>query len=268
MTVVNKSSEEQTPVVYTGLSGDSKPTPAYPGGGARVQCVFHETDTENKYEYNGSTWVLTHIGGRQLTTEFLLEVQAGNVPGFSMVHKFGKNEAVGTTWEHVSQVPFSIANFRQSAVAMRIKAGGNAADDAAGAGARGVAIQGIDSNFDETTEIEATAGASASSATTSTFWRVHRTWVDGVGTYTGANTGDIVIEDSVSGADFIQITADEGQSQYAGWTVPRNKTAYLLGTDVTVDASTTRTVDIRCFTRNDIDIVSAPMKPKRLKLVE
>ena len=202
---------------------------------------------------------------RMFTRDFLIEVMKGNVAKHSMVHKFGYNGAVPNgSWAHVSTTPFSTANFRQSAIAMRVKSGGNVADTAAGAGAREVTIQGIDSNFAETSEAVATAGASASSATTATFWRVHRAWVSATGTYTGNNTGDVVIEDSGGGADFITIQAGEGQTQYTGWTVPTGKIASLTSVHVTVDSN--KTANVRCFTRHDIDTVAAPMSAKRLKL--
>jgi hypothetical protein len=198
-------------------------------------------------------------------TDFLIEVQRGNVTGHSMVHKFGKNSAVPNgSWAHISLTPFSTANFRTSAISMRVKAGGDVADTLAGAGARKVTVQGIDSNFAESLEEIDLAGVAASGATTATFWRVHRAWVSEVGTYGAANTDDIVIEDSGGGADFITIAADEGQSQYTGWTVPVGKTAYLLGVHITVDAS--KAADIRCFVRKNIDVISAPMNAKRLKL--
>ncbi len=203
--------------------------------------------------------------GRQFTRDFLIDVMKGNIAGHSMVHKFGRNDDVANgSWEHVSLLPFSTANFRQSAVAMRVKAGGNAADTAAGAGAREVTIQGIDSTGAEVSEAVATAGAAASDATTATFWRVHRAWVSSAGTYGAANTGAIVIEDSGSGADFCTIAAGEGQTQYAGFTIPTGKTGYLLSVHVTVDSN--KTANVRCFTREDYDTVAAPMSPKQLKL--
>ncbi|GAG84533.1 unnamed protein product, partial [marine sediment metagenome] len=156
----------------------------------------------------------------------------------------------------VSQTPFAIANFRQSAVAMRVKAGGNAADDTAGNGAREVTIQGIDSNFAELSEAVATAGASASAATSATFWRVHRAWVSASGTYTAANTANIVIEDSGSGADFLTITAEEGQSQIAGFTIPAGKTGYLVSVHVTVSAGNLKTSNVKCIVREEIDTVA------------
>lgn len=203
---------------------------------------------------------MTYISNK----DYLIEVQRGNVPGASMVHKFGYNDAVPNgSWAHISLIPFAIANFRTTAATMRVKAGGNAADTAAGAGAREITIQGIDSNFAEVSEAVATAGAAASSATTASFWRVHRAWVSSAGAYTGANTANVVIEDSGGAADMLQIDAGVGQSQYAGWSVPTGKTAYLLSADITVDGN--KRANIRCFTRAAYDTVAAPFQAKRLK---
>jgi len=197
--------------------------------------------------------------------DFLIEVAKGNVAGHALVHKFGRNDSIPNgSFAHVSLTPFATADFRQSAATMRVKAGGNAADSAAGAGAREVTIQGIDSTFAEITEAVATAGASASSATTASFWRVHRAWVSASGTYGAANTAAVVIEDSGGAADMITIGVGEGQTQYAGWTVPLAKTAYLLSVTVTVDAS--KPADFRMFTRENIDDISAPLSAPRIKL--
>ncbi len=196
--------------------------------------------------------------------DFLIEVQKGNEPGHSIVSKFGRNDAVPNgSWEFVSLL--GLTAWPLSAhTTVRIKAGGNAADAAAGAAAREVTVEGIDSDFNEVSEAIATAGASASSATTTSFWRVHRAWVSAAGTYGSANTGDIVIENSGGGTDLIKIAAGEGQTQFGGWTVPVGKTAYLLGAEMRVDSN--KSANIRLFTRENIDIVSAPVSSKRLRL--
>lgn len=205
---------------------------------------------------------MTFLGDK----DFLIEVRKGNVPGHSMIHKFGHNPAVPNgSFAHLSEMPFAIASFRQSAVAMRVKAGGNGADTAAGAGAQEITIQGIDDiTFAEVTDVVATAGAGASAATSTKFWRVHRAWVSAVGTYTVANTAAVIIEDSGGGADFLTIATGEGQTQYAGYTIPGGKTGYLLSVHVTIDS--TRPCNVRCFVRENIDDVSAPMGANRIKL--
>ena len=182
-----------------------------------------------------------------------------------MVHKYGRNDAVPNgSWAHVSLLPFAIASFRQTPIAVRIKAGGNVQDTAAGNNAQEVTVMGIDSNLEETSEAIATNGALASAATSKTWWRIHRAGVTAVGTYTAANAAAVIIEDSGSAANFLTIAAGEGQTQYAGWTVPEGKTAYLLSVHVSIDSN--KTANVRCMVRQNFNVVAPPMKSKRLKL--
>lgn len=197
------------------------------------------------------------------TTDFLIEVQDGGYPGYFLVHKFGRNPDVPNgSWEFCSLLghtgwPLS------AATQVRIKSGGNVADDSSGSGARAVTIQGIDANFKEVSEVLTTAGASASASSVNSYWRVHRAWVSSAGTYGGANVGDIVIE-STGAVDCIQIGAGDGQTQFAGWTIPEGYEAALLSICVTVDSN--KAANVRMFTREQIDVVSAPVQSKRLKL--
>ena len=203
---------------------------------------------------------MAYLGPR----DFLIEVQKGNVAGHSIIHKFGRNDGVPNgSFEFINLLGFTGWPL-SAATTVRIKAGGNAADDTAGNGAREVTVKGIDDSFNEVSEAIATAGASASSATTASFWRVHRAWVSAAGTYGAANTAAVDIENSAGGTDLIQLATEEGQSQFAGWTVPTGKTAYLLSALVTVDAA--KAADIRFCTRENIDDTSAPMSASRVKL--
>ena len=195
--------------------------------------------------------------------DFLIEVAKGKIKGHSLVHKFGRNDSVPNgTWEFINLLGFTAWPL-SAATTVRIKSGGNAADDTAGNGARTVTVQGIDDSFNEVSEVIVTAGSSASSATSASFWRVHRAWVSAVGTYGAANTAAIVIENSAGGTDLIQIGTEEGQTQFSGYTVPIGKTAHLLSVFITVDG--VKSADIRWSTRADIDDTSAPMKSRRLK---
>ena len=197
------------------------------------------------------------------STEWLIEVQKGNIPGHRIKHKFGRNDAVPNgTWAFIDQLGLTAWPL-SAATTVRIKAGGNVADVAGGAGATEITIQGLDDSFNEVEEAIATNGSSASLATTISFWRVHRAWVSGVGTYGAANTANIDIENSGGGTDLIRIAADEGQTQYGGYTIPVNKTGYLLTTTITVDAA--KPADVRMYQRKNIDDVAAPMSSKRLK---
>ena len=197
------------------------------------------------------------------STSYAIEVQRGNVSGASVVHKFGRNDGVPNgSWEFVSLLSTTTA-YLSAATAVRVKAGGNAADDAAGAGAREITIVGIDATLDEVSESVATAGALASSATTATFWRVYRVFVSASGTYGAGNTAAITVENAAGGTDLITVAAGEGQSQYGGYSIPTGKTGYLLSVAVTVDAS--KTADVRMFQRAALTTTAAPVSAPRVK---
>lgn len=197
---------------------------------------------------------------------FYFAIQAGNVPGYSVVHKFGRNDGVPNgTWEGVlllsGQFPFLT-----TPTTVRVKAGGDANDTAAGTGAQAVTVQGLDETGTAISEDIELAGASASGVTSSTFIRVYRAFIadDRAGTYGGANSGVITIEDGAGTTDLIQIAIGEGQSQFCGFTIPLGKTGYLVSTVVHADGS--KAADFRLFTRANILDTTTPYSPARLKL--
>lgn len=190
-----------------------------------------------------------------------LDRAAGLYSNQSIVHKFGANPSVAAS--STEDVTFSgTINWLQAATSVRIKSGGNSADDASGNGARKVTVEGLDENWADVSETITTNGSSASTGTTATFIRVFRAYVTDVGVYTASNTGDIVIENAAGGTDLITISADEGQTQTSEYTVPAGKTAYLTRFTVKIDAN--KAADVKMFQRRDADDVSAPVTGKRL----
>jgi len=214
---------------------------------------------------------MTYISGR----DFYLEVAKGNVPGHSLVHKFGRNNAVGTSF-----VPVALGGVYQtpqaaSATTLRIKSGGDAADTAAGSGAREITLVGIDETGAEVTEAVATAGASASSATTATFMRLHRAYVSASGTYAtssaGSHTADIVIENGAGGTDWATISTGSGsfplsQSEIGAYTIPDGYSGYLLGSHGFTDS--TKTTSLIFFQRGTILDSAAPYSAMRVVFEE
>lgn len=196
--------------------------------------------------------------------DYLIAVQQGNVPGYSMVHKFGRNNvAASGSWELVSLLSSS-ASFRTTPSTVRIKAGGHAQDTATGLGAREITVIGLDNNLAEISETIVTSGASASSATTASFWRVYRAYVSAVGFYGATNASAITIEDSGGGADINIIGNGNGQTQHAAYSIPTGKTGYLLSVHLT--ANSVMASDFRLFTRENLTNISVPMSPKRLRI--
>ena len=200
--------------------------------------------------------------------DYYTEVAAGRVAGASIVHKFGTNSAVGTTF-----VPVTIGGVYQtpqpaSATTLRVKAGGNANDTAAGTGAREVTLQGLDASGNEQTVTVATNGASASTATTETFIRLYRVWVSASGTYatatTGSHSGDIVIENGAGGTDWATIASTGfagSQSEIGAYTVPTGKKGYLISSFGFADG--TKDTELIFFKREGVTDAAAPYEAMR-----
>jgi hypothetical protein len=192
------------------------------------------------------------------------DIARGTVSGFSAVHKFGRNDAVPNgSWERVAFLSIPTA-FNSSASTVRIKAGGNANDDAAGTHAREVTVQGLDDTGAVASSAIATAGASASSATTISYWRIFRAWVSSAGGYGNSNAATITIEDSGGAADLVAIGTGEGQSFYGGYSIPLAKTGYIKTIAVTVDSN--KAADFRLFKRDSFTDTSVPVEAYRAQL--
>lgn len=195
------------------------------------------------------------------TRDYFVEVQRGDIEGHTVINKFGRNDSIlNNVWDIVSPSSPS-GTFPASGTPVRIKAGGDVADTAAGAGAREVTIIGIDTNLIEVSETLTTSGANASAYTTTSFWRVYRAFVSSAGTYGEANTNDITI---ANGDDMLIIKTGEGQTQHGAYSIPLGKTGYLLSVDLGADGN--KAADFRLFIRENLNDVVAPMSPKRLKL--
>ena len=230
-----------------------------------------ETNQTDKTQYARLTDATTDVDVtlqnelKVFSYEYMIEVQRGNVPGASIVHKFGRNAAVPNgTFEGVNQLS-ALFNFLTAATTVRVKAGGNAADTAGGAGAQSITLEGLDDTGAFATETIATNGASASASTTTSFWRVFRAYIpDGAaGTYGGANTAIVTIENTAGTIDLIMLAAGEGQSQYGAYAIPVAKTGYLMGVKVQADGQ--KAADFRLCVRNDLTDFSTPFSPRRIK---
>ena len=201
--------------------------------------------------------------------DFLIEVEKGNIPGHYVVHKFGRNTAVGTTFVPVTRGGIYQTPQAGSANTLRIKAGGDANDTAAGTGARQITLIGLNASGAEITETLATAGESASSATSNSFIRLYRAYVSQSGTYATASAGShaaaITIENGSGGTDWASIEANgfpKAQTEIGAYSIPTGYTAYMLAADIHADTS--KTTEILLFQRPGILKTSAPYDAMRL----
>jgi len=201
-------------------------------------------------------------------SRYELELALGSIDGKSKLCKFGQNQAVPNgAFEPIWSGSTAYLGFLTASSKLRIAAGGNANDTAAGTGARSVRILGLGGAWADDDEVLVTAGAAASADSVSSYIRNFRAYVEDCGTYTagatvGANAGDIVIETNPGGVAVARIEALEGQTQMAIYTVPAGKTAYLVYYEI--DVSSTRSVDVRFYKRERADVIAAPFGPRRL----
>ncbi|GAG59516.1 unnamed protein product [marine sediment metagenome] len=201
-------------------------------------------------------------------SDFYAEVAKGNVPGHSLIHKFGHYDSVGTSFVPLCSGGIYRTPQVAGATALRIKAG-DVADDAAGVGAREVTIQGLDETGALVTEAVATAGVSASANTSATFIRFFRAWVSASGTYAsqtaGSHAADIVIENAAGSEDWGTIEFapfPKAQTEIGAYSVAIGVTAYLLSATVFSDTSKTTTVIF--FQRTNILQTAAPYDGMRI----
>lgn len=195
--------------------------------------------------------------------EYGLDMAKGLISGKEVIHKFGKNAAVGTSFVTLSAGGVYMTPQVSGATTLRIKAGGNAADTAAGAGAREVTLEGLDATGAYITETLTTAGASASEVTSKSFLRLFRFRVTASGTYatmsTGSHGADIVIENGGGGTNWgtiLKTGIGASTSQVGMYTVPLGKEAYITSVFLTVDS--TKAADVMFFERENILETAAP----------
>lgn len=190
--------------------------------------------TIKEFTFQWKTWLnnLYEWLNDNVSKDFFFEVSKGNIAGHSVEIKFGRNTATTGSSTEDFIAPFALT-YLTAASTIRIKAGGNAADDAAGTGARTVYISGLDANYLEINDTITTAGASASTATTNTYLRVLRAYVKTVGS-SELNVGIITIEAVTGGTTQSLIPATDGQTEQVFYTVPAGKTGYVTETRISL----------------------------------
>ena len=217
------------------------------------------------------TWVTSELQKSNplfARKDFYDLVALGKIPGYSIIQKFGRSTAVGTT-----VVPIAIGNVWPTPTAgVNLEVvSDDAADTAAGLGARNILIQGLGEQWQFQEEELATNGTSASLATTNKFTRIFRLKVTKSGRYASqtasSQSGTLTVRVSGGGATWGQI--DEiatnfgvGQSQIACYSIPVGYTGILKSKFTSADV--TQAANIYFFQRPNIDVITAPFEGMRL----
>jgi hypothetical protein len=212
--------------------------------------------------------ILAQIPGWQgtsgLPAEFYTEIAKGNVPGHSIVHKFGHANVATTMVPVCNSLVYQTPT---TAIALEVVSS-DADDTSAGAGARTIYIEGLGIDGEPILQEVALNGLTAVSIPTP-LWRLTRWYVLTSGVYAtplgGSHQGTLTIRVASAGATWsvIDLTPfPHGQSEIGWFTVPNNHRAYIVSMGITVDS--TKAVDIMVVRRESANVVAAPFTAMRL----
>ena len=184
---------------------------------------------------------------------------------YSITHKFGRNENVGTSFEAISLT----GDYQMPTTAQALEiVSTSASDTSAGSGARSVTVQGLDGSFNELTQDVVLNGTTAVALTTD-MTRINRASVKESGTYAttsaGSHAGDITIQGSGGGTAWTQLSVTDyprGQSELAAYSVGVGKSAMVRIVTVSVDSS--KQASIMFLKREGSNVVSAPFDAARI----
>lgn len=166
---------------------------------------------------------------------FELQVSRGQIAYHKTLFKFGFNPDVDDSLETI-WAEGGLYSYLSAATVLKVSSS-SANDTSAGTGARTVELFGLDADYDEINETVILSGQTAVN-TTQSFLRVNRMIVRSAGTG-GTNAGVIyagtgTVTSGVPANKYATVSAGDGQSLMALWTVPRGYTAYVTQTDITV----------------------------------
>lgn len=214
----------------------------------------------NVWVHDGTGNAISSSGGELsvVSKTFLQAVKQGNIPGYSIISKFGSADVATTI------VPISTALTYQtptSAIALEFVSS-DANDASAGTGAQEITLTGLDSTWAQVTQTVETNGTTPV-ALPINLTRLHRWYVSRSGTYStqyvGSHIGTLTVQVAGAGATWSTISPTPfpfGQSQIGCYTVPAGKTAYVVTKNVFTDGS--KIADVYFFQRPFADDVVAP----------
>ena len=161
---------------------------------------------------------------------FLQLVSEGKISGYKIIHKFGRNPAVGTSgFETIWNEGGSYTGFNATQAETITIVSDDANDTLLGTGLRTLVLFGLDTDFLEQTEVIELNGTNPVTSQLS-YIRCDRAkgLSSGGGTY-GSNLGNITIRQSITTANiFAVIPIGYGSTMIAAYTIPAGKRGYIM----------------------------------------
>lgn len=247
-------------IVYTNGAGAQ--------GHFRLQTIYH--GFKSGFLTSSPDQVISKINDAQITrvsNDAMFDISRSLYADKFGLHRFGYNGTVPNgSFDDVWSYGPTVGTYPwpTTAETIRVKSGGNAADTSDGAGARTVIVDFLNATGVQVQETLTLAGASASSATSSTCTRVIRAWVATAGTVLSNNTAGILIENTSANQILAAIDTGVGQTEMTMYTIPLGYTGYLTRIHADVSIGTNKDADIRMWQRRDALTFAAPFGAKRL----
>ena len=214
------------------------------------------------YVYN------SHRDYYKRVSDFGVDIVKGEVPGHTVIHKFGRNSAVSSSFVPICESGFYRTPTTNTALEV---VSTDADDNASGAGARTIYYEGLQVQsgslvvVSDVVELDGTTAV----ALPDSLIRLYRWYVASSGVYAsqsvGSHQGDISIQESGAGNVWAKIAIDtfgRGQSQIGAYTVPTGYSAFM--TDITSSVESDKEAEILLFQRNGVLNTTAPYDPMRL----
>jgi hypothetical protein len=177
-------------------------------------------------------------GGVLNVGDFQVEVSRG-IAGYSHINKFGKNADIdqATDPEDIwDKGGLWVAPTAARLHALVSTSGNDKGTPAAGTGARTVEVQGLNEDWDYTTETVILDGVTPVN-TDNTYWRIFRMIVLTAGSG-GVNAGTITATAAVDTTITAQINIGNNQTMMAIYTVPNERTGHMNSFYASVLAAT------------------------------
>ena len=224
---------------------------------------------ENNTYVNRADYIYnSHRDYYKRVLDFHIEMALGNVPNFSIVHKFGRNASVGNTFAPITQSGFYRTPTSNTALEIL---SASADDNATGIGARTIYYEGLKEVAGELVITSNTVTMNGLTPVTlpDSLIRLYRWYVATSGTYatqsSASHQGELTIRESGGGDIWSAIKANgifKGQSQIGCYTVPSGYTALINRIAYSVQASLE--AEIIFMQRNGVLNTTAPFDALRV----
>lgn len=190
---------------------------------------YSDIITKDSTSFPNALDCIEYLNSLTIVKPYNYSISFGEVDHASSVYKFGRNVSVGTT-EEVIWDGGGEYQFIDEADYLEVFSS-NDNDSLGGANAWSLVVYGLDSSFNEISEVVELAGTTIVT-TNQKFRRTYRAFVLNAGTTTttnGNNIGDITIRKATGDTIQAQVLAGNGQTLMCVYTVPKGFTGYLTG---------------------------------------